>query len=761
MRARKSGKSLIAWLASGWGILALPGCALFQPLPEPTTLEDRLSVFPAGELPIEKPITIHWDRHQIPFIEAEDDGDLAFAIGLVHAHLRLGQMEFIRRVASGRLAEMAGPLATDIDHSLRVLDFSRAVPASEQALPEETRMWLQRYVDGVNYYQAQVDPLPHEFAVLGLEREPWSIADVLTIGRLASTDFNWVAIFPLLKLRKRPDWPEIWQRVLKDGQASVTSFNGDDIGDPLPSLLLGSSRTGSNSFAVSARKSASGGALMANDPHVGLSVPNVWLIVGYKSPSHHAVGLMIPGVPLITIGRNPEIAWGGTNLRAASSDLVDVSNIPTDQIRSRDETVRVRWWFGRDITVRETEFGPVISDAPLVNGVDGEAFALKWTGHEPSDESTALLRASKAKDWESFREAFATHAVPGLNMLYADQAGNIGQLIAVKVPDRENGPPPDLLRPPEAARDSWQSFTASTELPYAFNPERGYLASANNRPARTDVPLGLFFAPDDRVERISELLEGQDGLTWRDLARIQQDVYQESADELRRTLLAAVDGRALTQEAERIRDLIRAWDGAYRIDSRGAVAFELFLNAFVPAFYGNVEDGQEASIVPQLRGARSLLREDIEAADKERLADAVVAALSASAPDIDKFAEWGDFHRLHVAHPMGMAPLIGGRYRFGEYPVSGSNDTLMKSAHAITGERHAARYGTNSRHISDMSDSDENYFVLLGGQDGWLNSANFLDQLPLWRNGEYVRVPLRPETVREAFPHKTQLDPAG
>ncbi len=318
------------------------GCSLLTPLPRESSLAERLAVIPASGAPVEAEVRIYWDDHQIPFIEAKSDTDLAVALGIVHAHLRLGQMALMRRIARGRIAESAGPIATDIDHALRILNFGRAAEKMEASLPAETRAWLEGYARGVNHYLKNIKKLPQEYAVLGLAREPWTVRDLLTVGRLAGTDVNWLVWFRLLRLRHRPDWPALWARLAKNGGSSVVSFRGGRQLTRLAGLLAGFSRSGSNSLVLAPGKSASGAALMANDPHLGIMLPNLWLIAGYKSPSYHAVGLMIPGVPFMAVGRNPHIAWGGTNMRAANSDLYDVSKLAPAEFTERTERIRVR-----------------------------------------------------------------------------------------------------------------------------------------------------------------------------------------------------------------------------------------------------------------------------------------------------------------------------------------------------------------------------------------------------------------------------------
>ena len=733
----------------GLGIAAglMAGCSLLSPLPEPASLTERLAAFPIAGLPLRGAVTVHWNERQIPFIEAEYDGDAAFALGLAHAHLRLGQMAMARMVARGRLSEMAGPAAMDIDRGLRILSFSRAAGEIERAMDRATRDWVARFVEGINHYQNAAAELPHEFRVLNLEREPWTIADVVTIGRLAGTDVNWLVWLDLLPLRKRPDWPEIWTRLLEKGRTSPPSFDG-------AAKLASLSRSGSNSLALAPRRTSTGGAILANDPHLGIFVPNVWLIAGIKSPSFHAVGLMGPGLPIFAIGRNPHVAWGGTNMRAASSDLYDVSALPASDIAERKERIAVRWWFDGETTVRDTPYGPILSDAPLLAESGLPPVALKWTGHLASDEIGAMLAASRARNFHDFRKAFDRFAVPGQNMLYADAEGNIGQVMAVRLPARL-GPPADLVADTDEYDAVWTNLLPASRLPFSFNPETGYLASANNRPAATDTPVGFFFSGEDRVRRMAEVVEAATPVGIDTLSALQRDVRAASAAALRDSFVAKLDAADIAVDDRGAEALLRmrAWDGHYRPDSVGAVSFEQFREGFFSRFYA-LAFGDASAFA---ESGRSLLREDIEAADDETVRKALAAGIEAAAAGLGEFDDWADMHRLRLAHPLAFLPIVGDRYVFAEHGVGGSNETLMKTAHEATVERHRVNYGSNARHISNMTDPDANYFVLLGGQDGWLGSSTLLDQWPLWRDGEYLRMPLSLDAVRGSFPYRMTL----
>lgn len=740
----------------------LSACSVLSPLPNETTSADRLSAIPVAGLTLEGKVTIHWDEHQVPFIEAEQDADLPVAMGLVHAHLRLGQMELLRRISQGRIAEMGGPLATDIDEGLRILNFGAAAEKMEAALPPETRAWLEGYVRGVNHYQQNVKRLPQEYRVLGLKREPWTVRDVLTFGRLSGTDVNWLVYGGLLKLRDRKDWPALWARLVKEGTSSVPSFDGDAGQSAFNALLAGVSKSGSNSLAVAPSRTSTGAAIMANDPHLGITVPNIWLIMGVHSPSYHVVGLSVPGLPIFAIGRNPRIAWGGTNMRAASSDLVDISTVPADEITIRQEKIKVRWWLDRDVSVRETRWGPVLSDAPLLKRKDGPQFALRWVGHQVSDEVGAMMNVSRATNFQEFRQAFKTFAVSGQNMLYADVDGNIGQVAAAKLPSRENGLPADVLVTPAQSDAAWANMVDVSSLPVTINPADGFLLSANNRPATADVPLGYFFSPDDRMIRMREILTEKDRVDIADIKALQRDVFMSSSAALRDALIPLLNKLNPIEPAQQeVVSLMTEWDGHYRAESRGALAFELFYAGFKKRFAVSLMGERDADTYAGVGRIKTLLIADLKRGDAEAGAAAAGSALASAAEHLGTFANWGDMHRLAIAHPMGFLPVIGGRYRFADYPASGSSHSIMKTAHATTDEQHNTRFGSNARHISDLSDMDRNYFVLLGGQDGWFKSANFLDQVPYWLSGNYIQVPMRLDVVKKTFTRKTVLGVAN
>lgn len=722
------------------------------------SLEDRLAGFASCRLPVGGELRVRWDPHQIPFIEASDDRDLAVGIGAVHAHLRLGQMEIMRRIAFGRLSELAGAATVGLDHTLRILNLPRSVPGTLANMPAATQQWLAGYVDGINAVIAQAGPDPEELALVGARAEPWRVEDVLGVGRLAAMDFSWRAWHRLRPLRERSDWPVLWERLLRTQAMPVPSIAGAGAaGTAMDWIWAGFGRSGSNAAAVSAARSASGGALLTSDPHLSIMLPNNWLAAGLSSPGFHVVGLMIPGLPVVTLGRNERIAWSGTNLHAASSDLFDLSET-TERIDVRQEKIKVRWEGERTITVREAEHGPIITDSPLLDNPQGQELALTWIGHWPSDEITSMLGMMRASDWDGFISATDGFAVPAQNFIFADSDGNVGQSMGAHLPRRPLGPPPDLFMKPEAL-DHWTGTVTARDLPKRYAPPEGFVVSANDPPFEpAPVPVGFFFSPEERAGRLRTVLGANGSVSLEDLKALHRDVAMPSAPAMRDLLLEAGGwtGSSVEGALDELPTALREWNGVHGADSSGALAFEVLLFHFIHRVHGEAGLALfRASLQPW-----ELLKEDVAALPAETVRAAAREAAAEAGKVLSRYRTWGKIHRLRLAHPLSGLPLLGRRYVFAEFGVGGSNETLMKTAHGLSSGPHKVAFGANARFLADLSDPDENHVVLLGGQDGWFGSSTFADQVDLWRQGGYCRLPMRAETVSRLFPHETTFPPA-
>lgn len=723
--------SIIDRAAGVAGLLGFVWRAARLPAPGTLTLDDRLNNLPLDGVPITAAVEIHWDKHAIPFVRAENLPDLATGLGVVHAHLRLGQLEIMRRLAQGRISEMIGAFGLEFDVALRTVDLCRAVPEIIAMLPEESAIWAAGFLAGINHVIAHAPALPLEFQLLGFEREPWTMVDLFSLARLTSADMTWMPALKLLQARERmapADWAALWPELLNSGL-------------PTPKGITAAIARGSNSAAIAGSRTASGAAIIASDPHVGLQLPSIWLACGLSAPGMNAAGLMIPGVPYVALGRNEKIAWGGTNLHAASSVFVDLKAETEPDIRVREVAIAVRGGAARRVKIRDSRFGPVLSDVKLA-GLKHPT-ALGWVGHRPSDELTAMLAIHRAADFATVQAALGDFAVQGYSFTYADESGRVGIVRAALVPARP-AKPEDLLEP-AAVMDELTSLAAVTGV---FDPEQGYVVSANEDP-QTAVQSGFFFAPPDRAERQTTLLN-RTGVTRRDMEALQRDVASAGALALRDALAARAThfGLGLPQA-------VLDWDGCYDEASIGALAFEVMLAEAAVTVAGKAVLAPVSAVWTSRAMIASRLLEAPDALLKRALSRGTKRAAQA----VLKNRNWGGAHVLRLAHLLALLPIVGRKFGLQVFGVPGSNDTIYKTGHDPVGlarknGRHRVTYGASARHLADFADRDANFVVILGGQDGWIGSVNATDQIPLWREGRYLRLPL---TLDPAMTHFTRL----
>lgn len=743
----------------------LTGCSILTAPPAPTTTAQRLTVFQnsfanPGSDPGKNAITVRWNTYQVPYILAETDTDAAYALGYAHAHLRLGQMEVLKRIAMGRLAEMLGPYKIpDVDEALRILDFGRAAPRILENMPPETRIWLESYVDGVNRYKNSLEKgsLPHEYTVFNLDSsEPWTAIDSLRLGRLFGTDVNWLTWFGLLSVADEPDFDDVYRRARESGEESTVSFEKATVQlQALGKIIRGYSRSGSNSVVVSGAMSDTGKGLIANDPHLGFQLPNAWVMVGLKSPSYEVVGMMPVGIPVFGFGRTPHLAWGGTNLRSLSSDLVDLTDVEHIDITEEPIEIGVRWWFDRSRSRRVTPYGPMITDAGIFPNPLNKQLAVRWVGHEISDDMTAMLGVLKAKNGEEMRAALEPFSLPAQNFLYVDKEGSIGHIISTQLPRRPPGHGNSIFTSTQDSDAAWNSILKTSQLPAVIDQTDGYLASANNRPTDTGYPIGYFFPADERIRRLKQVMDTYETISLDDLRCLQLDVVSLNAWELAQKL-SELDKIGFSENAAKAVELLENWDGAYHADSRQPVLMTAFLEHVSPALFARAgRDGELerikdlAILIPEVTQLIANLPLEFVAKSAGRSLDRAYRQSEGKV--------WGDIHRLRPKMFLGNVPVIGGKYIVGSYPVSGTQETVMKTAANLTRKKHETFYGAQSRHLSDMSDPDANYFILVGGNDGWINSANGNDQTPLWAKGKTIRMPLTRKGIEEQFKTVTKL----
>ena len=717
------------------------------------------------------PVEILRDTNGIVHVKAANEHDLFFGQAVAHAQDRLWQMEFQRRIGAGRLAEVLGEAAVPTDRFLRTLGAYRAAAQAYENLPDDLKAIVDAYVDGINAYLASNPPLPLEFKLLGFEPEPWTPADVLVWQKMMSYDLSgnyeeellryrllarglskariealipgYPAAAPTIvrrvpeRLRPPPAAPEEAPTPAPQGAAWVEELLA--VARALPSSL-----EASNNWVVGPERSATGKPLLANDPHLGLSAPSIWMLMELESPTYRVTGATFPGLPTVVIGKNERIAWGVTNHAADVQDLYLLDE--TDggyryrgevrPYRIRRETIAVKDADPVVLEVRETVYGPVISDA--VDAPQGQALALRWVSLEPEDETMAAFYGiGKAANWEEFTAALLRLKAPSQNFVYADVEGNIGYFAPGRVPVRKPGHSGKYPVPGTGEWD-WTGFVPPEALPRAYNPPEGYIVTANNRSTPEGWPYVFTYdwAQGFRAERIERLIRAKAKLSPEDFARIQGDEVSLMARSFRPVLERI---QPQSDRAREWRSKLLAWDGGETAGSLEASVFQ--------AWYAELARLPEAEVgQPYWNEPRYLRRALLEGdpaceARGTSCLDFAAQALERALARLDALGgivPWGQLHPAVFDHGvMTHQPQLR---RFFDREIAHGGDRFTVNMGAYDFATFRMNHGPSYRQIVVLGHPEQSYWIHPMGQSGNVLSRHYADLLPLWAAVEYLHM---------------------
>ena len=749
-------------------------------------------------------LSIERDDTGIPTIRAASVRDAVYGLGVAHAQDRLWQMETHRRIGAGRLAEAFGEGALETDRFLRVLGVRRAAAAQWAQVSPASRELLLAYTEGVNAVIVGLRARPPEFVILGVLPEPWTPEDSLAWAIMMAWDLgaNWQS--ELIRLRLS----------LKLPKERIDQLMPPYPGDPVPASMdyaafykslkldgqqaLGEARllrlmaaapesevegVGSNSWVLAGARTTTGKPLLANDPHLKLSTPALWYFARIEAPGLHIAGATMPGLPGVVMGQNSHIAWGLTNTGPDVQDTYLERIKPDDATRyqtpegwaafeTRQELIKVKG--GADVTmlVRNTRHGPVISDASVAGVANealgpkanpGYAIALRWTGLDTDvDVIATTLAMNTAGSVDEFVKASAAWAAPQQNMAVADDAGHIALVSPGRVPLRK--PDNDLsgLAPAPGwdARYDWAGYLSVDQLPQQRDPERGYVANANQKITPLDYPhfITHHWAMPFRHQRITQLIEAVPKHGLSSLAGIQRDVKSLAVARLLPRLLAAKSGHPLAAAAQA---QLAAFDGTMAADKAAPLiywAWHRHLSEQVLA------DEVGAELYDRLLGQRGyfdaiegvMARDDAWWCDDKATAAVetcetqVNRALDATLDELQQLQgpnvaawQWGRAHQARSEHrPFSkvklLAPWFEQRAAVGgdSYTVNVSRVSLK--ADASTAEFYLSEHGPSLRGLYDLADASQSRVMHSTGQSGIPWSPLFRRFSGPWVKGESV-----------------------
>lgn len=751
-------------------------------------------------------VNIYWDDRNVPHIFAKNNYDLYFSQGYVTAKDRLWQMDFITRASSGRLAEVVGKKAANFDQFHRRIGLPSAakmVIDTLAAYPDELEA-LEAYTDGVNAYisQLKVADRPIEFKLLNYSPEKWSpyksalvlkymawdldgspSERYITDAKEALGDELFSRAFPLQRPYTKPVVPAPVRRWRRSWQPN-TIQNVRPISAPNQQFYERSYRKGSNNWVVNGSKTRSGKPILANDPHLSLSLPALWYENQLVSNDCNVYGVSLPGIPMTVIGFNKDVAWG---LTYATSDCIDFVEVDINEegnqyrldgkwenARITKDTILIKGAQNRINQTFHTKFGPVIyTDTIPSEGynhfIPGQNVAMNWTSNAPTLEFLSMYRLNRAKNLEDYKAALPYFSAPAQNFVFASKDNDIAIWHNGRFPIREE----EKARYTNVKATSdliWGDDIPFDQLPHSINPAQGYIVSANQQPAAANY--GYYLGSDDysdfeRSSRINEYIAGLDKIVPEDFQRLQLDNKSMMADLLLPTLLTSIqtmvleDNSLLNQTEKDIILELENWDLNYSNYSKSPGFFHSWLRELSvqiwqdevkPDFHSNKYWLPEYDVTTQLILTNSdpLIIDNKETEEIELVDDIIISSFqSAVKKHTEKYGslnedwEWGNINPTEIN---SMADIDG--FGYSEPLITGG---ASDAVNAINGD-----VGPSWRMVVALDDDQPYaYGVYPGGQSGNPGSEDYDSFVETWAKGGYYKLHLFPDESKINIPVTT------
>ncbi len=790
----------------------------FVPLPR----EEQLA-------PLEAGVEVVQDTDGTFHVLAGDWPDALRAQGWLHARDRFWQMEVGRLTARGRLAELVGPPGVGFDRVLRTLGLAEAARAQTARLPEGVRVRLGAYVEGVNaWLEGPHRRLPPELVLLGRHPEPWTLEDSVALLDLIAFTLasNWQqeAVFAALEARYgeeqtallRPDPIPPAGRPGSSGageEADLWAGLAAGIGVLAQTLAPGTAGAGSNAWAVAPARSAGGRTLLANDPHLGVQMPSLWSAVGLHLPDWDLVGVSLPGVPGVVLGRTPVFAWAFTNTMADDQDLYLEQTVPEDPDRYlfegawwplevRTETIRVRGRRPETLRVEHTRHGPLIDgvlrglldfkdraagadqgpapdDVAAAEPPAGRRVALRWAALESDSALLALDRLLDARDLEGALAAMRHFTSPGQNIILADTSGTLHYQFTGAVPLRRGW---DGSRPLEGwtGEHEWEGLVPFEELPAVRDPSDGLLVSANDRPppSAAGAFLGRWWSDPARAQRLREALSASRRHTPEDFARLQLDLVSPNAAGLVAQLATLPSRGPYTARAL---EVLTGWAG--RIEGSGpTLLYECFLAGLLPAVLedelGPALLADYLSALEFYDGVYPVARRLLETADTPWWDDVRTSAREGRGEVVERLWElcwrevtgrwgsdpagwrWDRVHTITFRHPAGRFAPLSPLLDRGPFGLAGDRDTLRRALYTLN-DPFEVTAAASWRQVVELGPEVRAWTILPTGNEAHFLSPHYDDQIDDWLAGRLRPAPTSRREVEAAVERRMRLLPAA
>ena len=761
-----------------------------------TLSEDQLASNEINLANLSAPVEVVYDKNLIPHIFAQNELDLYRAQGYVTAQHRLWQMEFQTMAAAGRISEIVGPIALDLDRMTRRKGLAYGAEVGLKYIQEndpETLRLVEAYTDGVNQYIAQLSAarLPVEYKILNYRPEAWSPFKSLLLLKYMSDMLVGDRDLEYSNLRKIlgeaglnklfPDFPTENDPVIEAEKTweftPVSIMKPDSVDYPDNSLLVNmlpqpEDGTGSNNWAVAGKKTKNGNPILANDPHLSLNLPSLWYSMQLSTPTHSVKGATLPGALGVISGFNQNIAWGVTN---ATKDARDWYKI-TFQDDSRKTYKYGDEWRPTELRIEEikikgqetfldtvvyTHHGPVVYDQSFGSERQDVNFALKWTVHMGSNEQKTFLLLNKGKDFADYNEALDNYTSPAQNFVFASQSGDIGMRIQGKFP----------LKWPEQGKFfmdganplmDWQGFIPNEHNPATLNPERGFVSSANQHPVDPSYPYYVFDNSYEhyRNRRLNRRLREMEQITVEDMKALQFDDYNLQAAEAIPVMVKLLGTYlADSPEADKYLQELKSWDFYADPNQKAPTLYSIWSSEVFESIWREFMDAGVPVVRPNSYQTIELLArseadsifdlnstELIETAEYHvRVGfDSMLVAMKKWETTEGDYS-WANFKKTTIQH------LVPNFKSFSASNVYTGGGSGMLNA---TGSRSGASW----RMVVEMGPKITAFGVFPGGQSGNPGSKFYANFIPIWANGEYLNFNLRTLDNQDEILFKTTFN---
>lgn len=736
-----------------------------------------------------------------PHITAKTEADLYRATGYLMAQDRMWQMDLLRRLTLGRLSEIFGEDFVEADLLMRSLRYTEKSNRILSQLEPEIIEALEAFCDGVNQYIEQYkENYPLEFFILGYEPEKWEPYQSLNLIGYMAWDLKagWNELL-LDELAAKLDSNLYAELLPKQNNQKRVVFEQDNKSLLAANKLLSLNKleklgldvfNGSNNWAVSGKKSTTGMPIVANDMHLEYRVPGIWMQIHQKVEGKVNVsGLILPGQPFVIVGHNDSIAWGMTNTYVDNLDYYKEKINPENpnqylylgewkDFTVKKETIKI----GKD-TVVEKEFrynhrGPVVSEA---KGVKNKVLTIHWIGDEPSNEIRSIYKVNRAGNWTEFKEAFKDFKSISQNIVYGDVKGNIGLYACAGVPIRKRNAPFEIL-PGWTDEYDWKGLVPFEELPHEYNPERGYVSSANNKTAGEGYPyhIGSWYSEPYRIDRIREMLEEKEKLSVNDFKIMQNDSKSIYAELMVDNYFKLLDTKDMSKLETQVCLLVQNWDGTMDKDLVQPSVLEMFQYFLVAEVFKD-EMGEELfgkfskngklfriALYNLLNNNESVWIDNVQTDGEEKVEQLVRKAFEATIKHMESNYgskvqrwKWGYIHTLTLEHPLSKVEVLDKVFNLnrGPFPVNGSSHTVAPYSYPIL-KPSGVSHGASHRHIYSLQSWDSTYSVVPTGNSGVVSSEFYCDQSQMYIDGEYHLDLFTDSSLNENIKYEVKLLPS-